>query len=98
MDLVPGKEYYITTHDTHLYFKMIFNDYQTSFSNMGLDYINLNMIFIQKYSKDNFLFYEQDYYYDPEKIRENAQNARQQMEQRALNAILKKIVNENFEW
>jgi hypothetical protein len=45
-----------------------------------------------------YSFYEEDYYYDPEKIKENAQQAREEMEQRALNIILKRLVNEHFEW
>jgi hypothetical protein len=36
--------------------------------------------------------------YDLEEIRENGKKARQSMEKRALDKILKKIVNENFEW
>jgi hypothetical protein len=44
------------------------------------------------------LFFEEDYYYDPEKIRDNAQQAREKMEQRSLNIILKRLVNEHFEW
>jgi hypothetical protein len=45
-----------------------------------------------------YLFDELDYYYDPEKIRENAQLAKQSMEQRSLDMILKKVVNETFQW
>lgn len=37
-------------------------------------------------------------FYDLEEIRENGQKAIQSMEQRALDKILKRIVNENFEW
>jgi len=37
-------------------------------------------------------------FYDWEEIREKAQKARQQMEQRSLNIILKKLVNEEFKW
>jgi hypothetical protein len=37
-------------------------------------------------------------FYDFEEIRENAQKARHQMEERALNKILKELVNEEFEW
>jgi hypothetical protein len=37
-------------------------------------------------------------FYDLEKIRENGKKAIQSMEQRALNILLKRIVNENFEW
>lgn len=39
-----------------------------------------------------------DKFYDVEEIKENAQKAKQKMEKRALNMILKRIVNENFEW
>lgn len=93
-DLVPGKEYYIQTYDTHLYFKgMIFNDYQRA---IDIDIININMNFTRATCRH--LFFEEDYYYDPEKIRENATLAKQSMEQRALDMILKKIVNEHFEW
>ena len=92
--LIPGKEYYIQAYDTHIYFKgMIFNDYQRS---IDIDNINIKMNFTR--STCRHLFYEEDYYYDPEKIRENAQLAKQSMEQRALDMILKRIVNEHFEW
>jgi hypothetical protein len=37
-------------------------------------------------------------FYDLEEIRENGKKARQSMEQRSLNIILKRLVNENFEW
>ena len=93
-DLVPGKEYYIQTYDTHLYFKgMIFNDYQRA---IDIDVININMNFTRSFYRH--LFFEEDYYYDPEKIRENSQLAKQSMEQRALDMILKRLVNEHFEW
>jgi hypothetical protein len=37
-------------------------------------------------------------FYDVEEIRENGKKARQNMEQRALNIVLKRLVNETFEW
>ena len=37
-------------------------------------------------------------FYDVEEIRENAQKAREQMEDRALKKVLKQIVDEEFEW
>ena len=96
--LVPGKEYYIQAYDTHLYFKgMIFNDYQTAIIDMDPGYHKTtNMNFTR--ATYRHLFYEEDYYYDPEIIRVNAQHARQQMEERSLNMILKRLVNEHFEW
>ena len=39
-----------------------------------------------------------DIIYDLEEIRDNAKRARQQMEQRSLNIILKRLVNEEFRW
>ena len=39
-----------------------------------------------------------DHFYDLEEIREKSQMAKQAMEKRALDKILKNIVNENFEW
>jgi hypothetical protein len=48
--------------------------------------------------KPNAVFSPNDIVYDLEEIRENGKKARQQMEQRALDKILKRIVNENFEW
>jgi hypothetical protein len=39
-----------------------------------------------------------DTFYDLEEIRDNGQRARQNMEQRSLDMILKQLVNEHFEW
>ena len=41
---------------------------------------------------------DDDEFYDVEEVRENAQRAIQTMEQRTLNMILKRLVNEEFEW
>lgn len=48
--------------------------------------------------KPNAVFTSNDIVYDLEEIIENGKKARHTMEQRALNTLLKKIVNENFEW
>ena len=42
--------------------------------------------------------YKEDIYYDWDEIRENARNARLAFEKRTLNRILKRLVNEEFEW
>ena len=39
-----------------------------------------------------------DIVYDLDKIKEESKKARQQMEQRSLNMILKRLVNEEFQW
>jgi hypothetical protein len=96
-DLIPGKEYYIKTHDTHIYFKgMIFVDYQIVIEHaVTLDYAKINMNF-QRTTRH--VFFETDYYYDPEQIKDNAQQAREQMEYRSVDMILKKLVNEEIQW
>jgi hypothetical protein len=48
--------------------------------------------------KPNAVFTPNDIVYDLEEIRENGKRARQNMEQRALDKILKRLVNETFEW
>jgi hypothetical protein len=44
------------------------------------------------------IFFESDTYYDLTQIREKAKRARQKMELRALDKILKRLVNEEFQW
>jgi hypothetical protein len=48
--------------------------------------------------KPNAVFSPNDIVYDLEEIRENGKQARHAMERRALDIILKRIVNETFEW
>jgi len=43
-------------------------------------------------------FFESDTYYDVAHIKKNANQARKNMEQRALDKILKRLVNEEFQW
>jgi hypothetical protein len=104
-ELVRDKEYYIKTYDVQYYKGIIFKGYQAAFDNVNDvpgHRLEVNMIFKQKTTDMRrapyYLFYEIDYYYDPEKIRENAKKARQQMEERSLNMILKRLINEQFEW
>jgi len=97
-DLIPGKEYYIKTHDTQSYQKeMIFVDHETS-ENLGLIMIFRKYPTVMMSMTTYYSFYEEDYYYDSEQIRENAQHAREKMENLSLNIILKKLVNEEFKW
>jgi hypothetical protein len=48
--------------------------------------------------KGTAFFNPTDTFYDLEEIRENGKRARQRMEQRALDIILKRLVNEHFKW
>jgi hypothetical protein len=98
-DLVSGKEYYVKSYDNKYFKGMKFIDYKTKTSlEHDTNYYYINIIMRFRRITHFYSFHEEDYYYDPEKIEENAQKARQQMEQRSLNMILKKVVNEHFEW
>lgn len=49
--------------------------------------------------KTEFSFFSKHFdFYDLEEIRDNAKKAKENMEKRALNIILKRLVDENFEW
>jgi hypothetical protein len=48
--------------------------------------------------KGTAFFSSTDTFYDLEEIKENGKKARQTMEKRSLDIILKQVVNENFEW
>ena len=48
--------------------------------------------------KPNAVFTPNDIVYDLEEIRKNGQRARQAMEKRSLDMVLKRLVNEHFEW
>jgi hypothetical protein len=96
--LIRGKEYYIETKDLRKFKGMFFEDFMSPFGIVNLDEdISITNAW---FTRDGFyhVFYTNDKYYDAEEIRYNSQKAREQMEQRALNKILKRIVNEEFEW
>ena len=94
-DLKSGREYYILSCDGYEFnkYKGVFDIYRYSY--MGGDKEAFawfhNDSLYDSYTYD-------DEFYDAEKIRENAQQAIQQMEQRSLNMILKRLINEEFEW
>ena len=83
--LKKGKQYIIKHHDTGKIYRGTF-DFMTS------------IMVIMKNGDKKIQFMYDDYFYDVEDIKEKGRKAKQAMEQRALNKILKKIVNENFEW
>ena len=55
-------------------------------------------VLIKSTKKNEEQFMHYDKFYDVEDIKFNANKARQNMEKRALDTILKRIINENFEW
>ena len=91
-ELEYGREYYILTYNGKKY-KGIFCDYNYSYMSGYKDTFAWFQIktLLDSYTDD-------DEFYDVEEVRENAQRAIQTMEQRTLNMILKRLVNEEFEW
>jgi hypothetical protein len=53
-------------------------------------------------NNEKYMFNDCDYYYEVHlficQIKRNANTAREQMEERALDKVLKKLVNEEFQW
>lgn len=49
--------------------------------------------------KSEFSFFSKEFeFYDVQEIRDNAQRAKQSMEQRSLKIILQRLINDDFEW
>lgn len=106
MKLIVGNEYYIL----HIGIKFK-GKYKTFFSNehcLYYSFTNIKMKTISdskfgdpKYSiieYSDYLFTDADIFYDIQQIRDNKIKAIQCMEQRTLDIILKRLVNENFKW
>ena len=94
-NLEPGKEYFIQRDDKLYHHKVIFSSLHgpRHFHDFGS---SESAWFIHR--GFNIEFDREDTFYDAEEIIMNAQKARQQMESRALNQVLKQIVNETFDW
>jgi hypothetical protein len=57
--------------------------------------------FIKYYDQKNGRYHfgpKRSLFYHPEEVKKNAQKARDKMEQRSTNMILKRLVNEEFQW
>ena len=110
-ELVEGKQYIIHRPDIKICWKGIFRgQYQRYFE----EYPNLifvecvgkrNKSYIPDYAmmnigqyKNRVDFHKTDIFHDVEKVKENRKKAIQNMESRALNLVLKRLVNEHFEW
>jgi|UniRef100_A0A6C0D2M4 hypothetical protein len=88
-------EYKEFTVDSHGYVMYYILDNVTNY--------HTNKSFWQRKPKPEKLKYDvffspTDKFYELEEIRKNGKRARQAMEQRALDMILKRLVNEHFEW
>jgi len=94
-ELESGREYYILSCNGYKRkkYKGTFHVYRYSY--MGGDKEEFAWFYHNLLS----YYYTGDAeFYDVEKIKENAQQAIQTMEQRALDKILKRLVNEEFQW
>jgi hypothetical protein len=106
MVLIVGRDYYIL----HIGIKFK-GKYKTFFSNEYCSYYSFTDVKMRTIGDSRFgdpeysiieyshyVFTDIDTFYDIQQMRENKIKAIQSMEQRALDKILKNIVNENFEW
>jgi hypothetical protein len=96
-NLDPGKEYFIERNGQRYKSKskLIFSSLHgpRQFHDFGS---SESVWFIK--NGFNIEFDRDDTFYDAEDIKKNAQKARQQMEKRSLDMVLKRIVNETFEY
>jgi hypothetical protein len=108
-----NKEYIVITYDTNQIFRGTFDtwdgideineQYYTTYYHMpNREYCNSFSNYYFTCNNKKYKFTECDYYYDVKpfknEIKRRAENARKQMEQRSLNMILKRTVNEQFQW
>ena len=108
-----NREYIIITFDTNQIFRGTF-DYWDEFDDISEDmYTTYDHMPNREYSDSytnmyftcnnkKYMFNDCDYYYEVYlficQIKRNANTAREQMEERALDKVLKKLVNEEFQW
>jgi hypothetical protein len=94
-NLEPGREYFVQRGGELYKYKVIFSSLHgpRHFHDFGSS--ELAWFICRGF---NIEFERHDRFYDAEEIKENAQKARQQMESRALNKVLKQILNEEFQW
>jgi len=102
-DLIPGKIYYIYQPSTKTLTQDFYKGTFIKKNEFGhFDY--LLSLFKDVYSLKplEYLgegnFGKTEIYYELDKIKENAVNARQTFEKRTLDMVLKSILNEDFVW
>ena len=104
MNLIVGNEYYIL--HIGIQFK---GKYKAFFSNEHCSYYSFTHVQMKtignfgdpKYSfieYSHYVFTDADTFCDIEKMRDNKIKAIQRMEQRSLDMVLKRLVNEHFQW
>ena len=105
MQMILGKTYFIYQSGTYQSGTNSRVFYKAKYVGDGVNYRNQpifrfdNVVEIGcsfEYGTMNFGM--EELYYDAEKIKENAKRARQSMEKRALDKILKRLIDPHFEW
>ena len=103
-ELKEGTIYLIRSmYNTKFHYEGTFSKYETNESNQSSIFRDVSMYSknynyaLGTYPKAQFQDNEPHKYYDAEKIY-NATKAIQNMEKRALDLVLKRLVNEDFEW
>jgi len=112
-ELIEGKEYLIYRLDDNGFWKGIFRgEYQRYYEeypnlifincirtdNVASSYQGLSDTMNLDNWKNRVDFCKKDTFHDVEKVKDNRKKAIQNMEKRALDIILKRLVNEHFEW
>ena len=106
--MVGGKKYFIYQPQTKYYncafYKGFYVSKHRSYLNQPIakfDYV-VELVKDESGTRTEFMgtmnFGRTELYYDPEILKENAKRARQAMEKRALDTILKRAVDQNFTW
>ena len=95
VNLVIDRKYYLEIKEqiyigTFIGHSTVFGNY-LCFTNLSrFNKVVQHIVYIDKNKTDK--------YYDIVQTKDNAEKARQQMEQRSLNMILKRLINEEFQW
>ena len=98
--LIKGKQYYIQSKCEERKDKKYIGEFSHNVdfgTSYYLTFINVKSI-TENVSAFYLAFCPRDRYYDVEKVRKNAQRAIQTMEHRSVNIILKRLVNNEFQW
>jgi len=94
-DLIPGKIYYIYQPSTQYLTDAFYRGTFVKKNNNLLSFLDVSALKPLEYLGDGN-FGKTEIYYELDKIKENAKNAREQMEKRSLDLILESILNEDF--
>lgn len=96
--LIPGKKYYIHQLSTKYLPDSFYRGTFVRHHMFGMLSLFDGVTGPFKYLGEISFGIETEIYYDVEKIKENSIKAKQKMEKRALDMVLKSILNDDFVW